>query len=58
MDIAELNDLRRRIANGGEYTDDEVAHAIATWRSQRRAKATTEKKPKKVVETISLDDML
>lgn len=38
---AEINDLRRRIANGREWTEDEVRKAIAQIRSQRQASGDT-----------------
>lgn len=61
-EIADLNDLRRRIANGGEYTDDEVAKAISLFtRKRTEAASTAPKAPKQkktTVKTIDLDDML
>lgn len=38
---AEINDLRRRIANGRDYTEDEVRRAIGQIRAQRQASGDT-----------------
>lgn len=44
----ELNDLRRRIYQGGEYTQEEVKQAIAAIRTDRntRGQQSAEKKKK------------
>jgi len=60
LDISELNDLRRRVVNDREVTDEEIAAAIHTLRLMNR-KTRAEKKPSsstKKVETVSLDDLL
>lgn len=61
FDIHKLNDLRRRILAGEEYTDEELAEAIAfrrhILREERRAAETPKTRRKK--ETLpNFDDLL
>ena len=60
-ELADLNDLRRRIANGGEYNETEVAEAIKLFMDKRAEAAKVDKPKKKAASkrtTIDLDDML
>jgi len=61
-ELVELNDLRRRIANGGEYTELELEKAISIFIEKRTQAAsnssakTKEAKAKAV--KVDLDDLL
>lgn len=57
----QLNDLRRRIANGGEYTKDEVAiairffHADANHAQAASTQKKTAEKPAKKSKVVPVD---
>ena len=59
-DLTNLNDLRRRIAADGVYTDEEVAKAISLFtvkREEALAEAKPKPKTKSKVIAIDLDDL-
>lgn len=62
-EISHLNDLRRRIANGQEYSEEEVVVAIQLFAAKRaealKMGAPSAKKStgRKVTKTIDLDDL-
>lgn len=62
-ELASLNDLRRRIANGHEYNEEEVSKAINLFQAKRAEALRAVEKPAKAAKTskssktIDLEDL-
>lgn len=57
ISTADINDLRRRIANGREYSEDEIRKAISQIRSARSSSGDSATKRKQTKKSTDLSDL-